>query len=158
MKTDVSFSTVPIMRDVRRAAIMAVLATIFHALATTASRKVCRPWPYGYADGMPQELVDAGQCVRFDLEPSLFILIAVPAILAIALMRLASRPAAGPRNVERAVVAMWVLVGVAFVVTRAWLLLHGFPQEGADGYWVIPPVPFGSIRVEDVTLGWISLI
>lgn len=157
MKTDVSFSTVPIMRDVRRAAIMAVLAMIFHALATTASRKVCRPWPYGYADGMPQGLVDAGQCVVLELSPSPFVLIAVPAILAAALMRLSPMPGSGRKALERAVVAMWVLVGVAFLVSRAWLLLHGFPQEGADSYWVIPPIPFGSVHITEVWVTWASI-
>ncbi|WP_413354493.1 hypothetical protein [Microbacterium sp. 1P06AB] len=150
-----------VVRDVLGAVVLTAVAGAVVWTASSTTRRVCTPVPYGWWGGLAPAGAPEEFCAILHLEPSPLVLLALALVLVFSIsrvLRVARSAQESARILSRAVTAIVIIAAATVVVGQAWLWLHGYPSTGPDGaLFVVPPFPLAEGSVVDDSLGFAVL-
>lgn len=148
---------IALVGKIRRVLIVSLIAALAYASLMVSSLSYC-PGGFdgngGYIDAEGRPVDYAPQCVDLALKPSplVFVAIALIVFLAIGRVMKASDEATAQRTLDRAAIAVALLVVLAVVVSWVWFRMVPVEEFTAGTASILSPFPFGLIDVETTPL------
>ena len=141
---DVAVPGAEIVDRIRRLIIVALVAGVAYSVLTAAGKGYCAG---GFTDAAGNPVDTVPSCVTLTLRPSPLVYFAIAAIILWALTRVlrkANGVASALRVLDRAAVAVGVLVTVSIVVSQVWFALIPITEWDGTGTFFYP-FPFGAV-------------
>ena len=147
---EVALPGAEIVDRIRRLIIVALVAGVSYSVLTAAGKGYCvggADGAGGFTDAAGNPVDTVPSCVTLTLRPSPMVYFAVAAIILWALTRVlrkANGVASALRVLDRAAVAIGVLVAVSILVSQVWFALIPITEWDGTGTFFYP-FPFGAV-------------
>jgi hypothetical protein len=150
---------VPVVADIRRLIVIALVAAVVYSIALTASRGYCTGSMTNdgaFVDDVGRDIGTVPLCLNMTLSPSPVVYAALVIVVLVALGRIVSRAADladAARILNRAGMVIGALVTAAVVIAHLWFWLLPFGGwQAGGGLSFLSPILVGIVEVESSPL------
>ncbi|WP_349897859.1 hypothetical protein [Parafrigoribacterium soli] len=147
-----SVSYVPIVAQIRRLLVVALVSGVLYAVILHASKAYCAGGidaDGGFTDAAGNAVAAAPMCVTLTLAPSPIVYLAIAFIVLLAVSKVINKAPdleAARHTLGRATVVIGILVLVSVVVAQLWFAFIPITEWSETGsYAFFYPFPFGSV-------------